>query len=241
MRPVLLALPLSLALGACSGGDTRSATTPRPSATVVPSTAAPSPTAVATTGAPSPTSSPTPAVRRAAIDGDVDGDGTPDAVKATTTLLTVTLSASGKRVTAPVHADSPAAPEVLGSTDVDRDGRAEVFVKTVQGASTGFATPYRFDGTALRELTLDGQPALLGFGGGAQHGDGFRCTDAGQIEVRKAEADQAGTTFTVELSVYRLSPTALVRVRTTTSTAAQGSAELEASYTIDCGSVGEGG
>lgn len=248
MRFHLGALPtaaLAVALvSGCSGEVTRTGSSPgeTPTATAA-STPAPTPTLAP---APTPTTAaPTAAAtvppRKKAADGDVDGDGQPDVVRATSTVLTVTLSASGRKVTAPVHADSPAAPEVLGSTDVDRDGFAEVFLKTTQGASTGFATPYRFDGTTLRELQLDGQPARLGFGGSVQHGDGFRCTDAGQVEVRKAEADDTGATYAVELTVYRLSPTSLVRVRTSTSMAKQGSPEVEASYTVDCGPVGEGG
>ena len=174
------------------------------------------------------------------MDGDVDGDGEPDAVKATAELLSVTLSGTGATVTAPVHADSPAAPEVLGSTDVDRDGFAEVFVKTVQGASTGFATPYRWDGKALHELQLDGSPAVLGFGGSTQHGDGFRCA-GGRIEVRKAEADGSGSTFTVTTTTYRLTAKELVKVSTSSTKAEQGSKEVDAAYALDCGSVGEGG
>ncbi len=239
MRPpvLVLVLPLTLLLTACSGGDQKVASTESPSPSVAPTTAAPTPTAVVST--PSPTASPTPAPKKAAIDGDVDGDGKPDAVKTTAERITVTLSTTGKQVTAPVHADSPAAPKVLGSKDVDRDGFAEVFVQTVQGASTSFATPYRFDGKVLRELQLDGQPALLGFGGSVQHGDGFRCTDQGLVEVRKAESS-TGTSYTVSLAVYRMTATSLVLVRSSSGTAPQGSPEVEAAYTIDCGSVGEG-
>ena len=236
MRRLLLA-PLLLA-AACSGDPSTVAPAPSTPAPVA-TTEAPSPTPEVTTPPPA-TSSPTPVPVKKAADGDVDGDGQPDAVKATAETLTVTLSGSGKVVTAPVHADSPAAPEVLGSTDVDGDGHAEVFLKTVQGASTAFATPYRYDGKALHELQLDGSPAVLGFGGSTQHGDGFRCT-AGRIEVRKAEADASGSSYTVTTTVLRLTATQLVRVRTSSTKAAQGSKEVDAAYALDCGSVGEGG
>jgi len=231
---------LALALSGCSGSVKTANQTATPTTTATVDTETPSPTTSPPSAIPSATPSASAQVRTPAIAGDVDGDGKPDAVKATADLLTVTLSKTGRRVTAPVHADSPAAPEVLGSTDVDRDGFAEVFLKTIQGASTGFATPYRFDGTSLRELQLDGQPALLGFGGSATHGDGFRCTDTGRLEVRKAEADQSGMTYTVTVNVYRLSSTSLVRLSSATSQAKQDSPEVRASYTIDCGSVGEG-
>ncbi len=245
-----LFLVLATSLAGCSGELSRTGSAP--STTLTPTTTptaptAPTPTSTTTPTPPptavsaAPTVSPSAKPRKRALDGDVDGDGEPDVVRATSTLITVTLSATNTKVTAPVHADSPAAPEVLGSTDVDRDGFAEVFLRTTQGASTSFATPYRYDGRSLRELQLDGQPTLLGFGGSAQHGDGFRCTDAGLVEVRKAEADSTGASYSVELTVYRLSATQLVRVRTSTTTAKQGSPEVEASYTVDCGSVGEGG
>ena len=243
MRRSLVAMPLVLLLAGCSGSDSTLPQAPAGSATVDP-TATAEPT-LSPTPAPEPTATPTPTPRattaspvpaKRAADGDVDGDGEPDRVTATAELLTVTLSGTGKKVTAPVHADSPAAPEVAGSTDVDRDGHAELFLQTVQGASTSFLTPYRFDGTTLRELQLGGQPALLGYGGSTQHGDGFRCTPEGRIEVRKAEA--AGDRFTVELTVYRLTATELRKVSGSTTTAAEGSPEVQAAYAADCGSVG---
>lgn len=239
------ALVLVLVLAGCSGHLTTADPSPSPSGTPLSTVLPPpsvNPTSPPASASPTPaastTATPTVAAVHPAADGDVDGDGKADAVRATAETLTVTLSGTGRTVTAPVHADSPAAPEVLGSTDVDRDGHAEVFLKTTQGASTAFATPYRFDGAVLHELQLDGRPALLGFGGSTQHGDGFRCT-GGRIEVRKAEA--SGSRYTVALTVYRLTPTALARVRTSSTTAREGSAEVQASYTVDCGSVGEGG
>lgn len=239
-RHRLLLVPVLL-VTACSGDPSTielpPTATPTVPPAVIPTTApTPTPSTAATSAAPSTTA--TSVVRAKAVDGDVDGDGKPDAVKATAERLTVTLSGSGRQVTAPVHADSPAPPEVLGSTDVDLDGFAEVFVKTVEGASTGFATPYRFDGKVLHELQLDGSPAVLGFGGSTQHGDGFRCA-GGRIEVRKAEAQ--GQSYKVDTTTYRLTTTALVQVSRSTTTAGEGSAEVAAAYALDCGSVGEGG
>ena len=241
----LLALAPLVLLAACSGsGPTLTAEDPTP--TPVATTDAPSPTAQPTTPAPTPTAivttaAPTPTKAVPAAPGDIDGDGEADAVKATATLVRVTLSGSGKVVTAPVHAESPAAPEVLGTADVDLDGRAELFLKTVQGASTSFATPYRYDGKVLREIQLDSSPAVLGFGGSTQHGDGFTCTPKGLIEVRQAVANGGGSTYTVTTTTYRLTATDLVKVRSTSTRAAQGSAEVEAAYALDCGAVGEGG
>lgn len=236
----LLALAPLVLLAACSGSDTPVLSL---SPTPVVTTDAPSPTAEPTTPAPTVTVAPTtPApTATAAAPGDLDGDGKADAVKASATLVRVTLSGSGKIVTAAVHADSPAAPEVLGTYDVDRDGRAELFLKTVQGASTSFATPYRYDGKVLHEIALNGSAAVLGFGGSAQHGDGFRCTPQGRIEVRSAVADGAGSTYTVTTTTYRLTASDLVKVSSGSTKAPLASPEVQAAYNLDCGSVGEGG
>jgi hypothetical protein len=205
---------------------------------VAATTAAPTPSSSASPTA-RPSASPTPSRIKPAIAGDVDGDGQPDTVRTTATLLTVVLSSTGKSVTAPIHADSPRKAPVLGSTDVDRDGFAEVFVQTGQGASTSFATPYRFDGTTLRELQVGGGPVQLGIGGGVTHGDGFQCTSAGQLVVRTAESPD-GKAYTVHTKVYRLTAQQLVLVRSSTTKAKQGDPIVQQSYSVDCGSVGEG-
>jgi len=198
--------------------------TPLPTLSLSPSPPAASPTT-------SPTTDPADA-------GDVDGDGTVDRISATATTLSVQLS-SGGTVTARVHTDSPRAPTVLGSYDVDRDGHAEVFLLTASGASTQFASVYRYDGATLRELLLGDEPAQLGIGGTVAHGDGFRCTPGGLLETRSAESED-GTTYSITTVAYRLSPTALVKVRTSTATARQGEPAVEAAYTVDCGGVSDG-
>ena len=197
------------------------------------------------TGTPSLTPAPTaataaPARKVPALDGDVDGDGKPDSIRTTATVLRVELSGTGTTVTAPIHAEAPRSAPVLGSKDVDHDGFAEVFLETAQGASTSFATPYRFDGKALRELQLDGGPVRLGIGGSVTHGDGFRCTPQGLLEVRSADSTD-GQAFTVHISLYRLAATQLVLVKSSTVHAKQGDPVVEDSYNVDCGSVGEGG
>lgn len=244
MRPLLLVVPAALLLSGCSGSSRAPEPTPTPTPSPTPSaTPAPVPTPSAT-AAPTPsrtavpTGSPTATPRRAAVDGDVDGDGRPDRISATDTVLTVVLSSTGRAVTAPVHAEAPRPAPVLGSHDVDGDGRSEVFVETAQGASTTFATPYRYDGTALRELSLDGMPARLGIGGSVTHGDGFRC--AGGLLVLLSAESSDGKAYTVRTSRYRLTATALVLVGSSTQKANQGSPAVEGSYAVDCGSVGDG-
>ena len=242
MRPLVLTLSVAVLLTGCSG--------PAPTADHGPAT--PLPTVDVTTGAPalSPaatsTASSTPSAtltaatrRKPALDGDVDGDGKKDSIRSTATVLTVELSGSGRTVTAAIHAEAPRSAPVLGSTDVDRDGYAEVFVETAQGASTTFVTPYRFDGTTLRELQLDGGPVRLGIGGSITHGDGFRCTSAGLLEIRSADSPD-GKAFTVHADLYRLGDTRLVLVRSSTTRAKQGDPAVEQSYNVSCGSVGGG-
>jgi hypothetical protein len=168
----------------------------------------------------------------------VDGDGRQDDVTATATRLTVVLSGGGT-VTAPVHADSPRAPQVLGSHDVDGDGHAEVFLLTASGASTQFASLYRYDGSTLSLVTLDGEDAQLGIGGTVTHGNGFRCAGSGLLEVRTATSDD-GTTYAISTTSYRLAGATLARVRTTRTTARQGDPAVQASYTVDCGGVSDG-
>lgn len=237
-RTALLVLPLLALATSCSSDDTRTASTPGPTASATASPTpgtSPAPTASAVTAGP--TADPTPTGRRVpALHGDVDGDGTKDAVRASAELLTVDLS-SGGTVTAPVHAESPRSAPVLGYADIDRDGRSEVFLETAEGASTQFVTPYRFDGKALHELQLEDGPARLGMGGSVTHGDGFRCP-GGRLEVLRSDS-QDGTTYTVHITTYRLGATELVMVSTTRKQAKQGDPLVEASYRPDCGSVGD--
>jgi hypothetical protein len=221
-RTLLLASVLTLALSGCSDDGTPVAD---PTATSTPSPVASitaSPTESPTPGpTPSATQSPTAAPTRGpAKDGDVDGDGR--------------IS-----VAAPVTADDPSVVEVLGSYDVDRDGRAEIFLRTVQGASTAFATPYRFDGKGLYELTIDEEPARLGYGGSVTHGDGFSCGSGGRIVQRSATARDDGSTYDVTAVTYRLTRDALVETRRQTSVATQDSDELAAAYQLACGGVSD--
>jgi hypothetical protein len=234
MHRTLLVVPLLLVAG-CSGSSDQA--TPEPTATFT------LPTPDATTEAPTPTASPTPSPTATArtvpaADGDVDGDGQRDVIQPSATVLKVTLSSTGKVVTAPVHAESPRPAALLGTADVDRDGRAEIFLQTAEGASTEFATPYRFDGTSLKELQLDGGPARLGIGGSVTHGDGFRCLPSGLLEIRQAESTD-GNTFTVRADRYAIVGVQLVLRSSSTGKGAQGSPSVESAYNADCGTVGD--
>jgi hypothetical protein len=231
--PVLL---LALTLTGCAGGNHTAEPSPTFSPpTVETETPTPSHT-LSATASPTPSATPTAARRIPALNGDVDGDGTKDSVRATADLLTVDLSGGGT-VTAPVHADSPRSAPVLGYADIDRDGRSEIFLETAEGASTQFATPYRYDGKVLHELQLDEGPARLGIGGSVTHGDGFRCT-RGKLQILSSDSAD-GTTYTVHVDTYSVGRTTLVLVSSTTQHAKQGDPLVDASYRPDCGSVGD--
>lgn len=242
-RAALLAL--LLLVPACGDdGDPTSAA--RVSTTVGPSdapSAEPSPTPAAASPSPqaSParaTTAPAPRPKGPAAQGDVDGDGEPDLVTVDENLA-VELSGSGRTVASAFETDT--SPVTSGVEDIDRDGRAEVFLRTGQGASTTFLTPFRYDGSRFAPLTLDGQQVKLGIGGSATHGDGFSCTEAGTLVVRSASSDD-GTTFTVTETTYRIDGHALVQTGRTTATAnGMDDPRVGAAYLVDCRSVGEGG
>lgn len=181
-----------------------------------------------------------PPVSRAAapaFSGDVDGDGEPDAVTVGEQVL-VRLSGDGRTVTAPVLADTPAVG--AGAQDVDRDGRAEVFVRTARGSSTTFLTPYRWDGTTFAPLLLDGQPARLGLGGSATHGEGFSCTEDGQLVVRTALRQDTGR-WDLSTTTYEVAGHVLTGVdRSDEADVAEDDPRVGGSYLVDCRSVGEG-
>ena len=247
MRPypsTLIALAL---LTACSSGP--STPTARVSDGTSPTpTAAASRTPDATAAAPSSTAraaSPgTPSASPRAIpaaQGDVDGDGEPDEITYEGGTAVVVLSGGGTvraSTDADIEADDPV---TSGVEDLDRDGRAEVFVQVGRGASTGFLLVLRYDGTRLAPLTMNSRPRLLAFGGSATHGDGFSCTDTGRLIVRSAASDD-GQAYALSTVTYRVRGSVLAETaRTTTTANGMDDPAVAAAYVVDCRSVGEGG
>lgn len=176
-----------------------------------------------------------------AAQGDVDGDGEPDEITYEGSEAVVALSDGGV-LRAGVEADiAPEDPVTAGVEDLDRDGRAEVFVKVGQGASTGFLLVLRHDGTRLAALQRDGAPLLLAYGGSATHGDGFSCTDAGTLLVRSASSDD-GKAYGLQTVTYRVRGDAVVETgRTSATGTGMDDPAVAAAYVVDCRSVGEGG
>ena len=200
--------------------------------------AAPARSAPSTT-APSASGPRTPA--EPAAQGDVDGDGEPDEITYEAGEAVVALSGGGV-LRAGVEADiAPEDPVTAGVEDLDRDGRAEVFVKVGQGASTGFLLVLRYDGTRLAALQREGAALLLAYGGSATHGDGFSCTDAGTLLVRTASSDD-GKAYVLQTVTYRVRGDAVVETgRTSATGTGMEDPAVAAAYVVDCRSVGEGG
>ncbi|MCW2678964.1 MAG: hypothetical protein JWM62_365 [Frankiales bacterium] len=251
MRRTALLVPLLLLPACGDDGVTvertsaleRQSTPTAAAPTATPTTPAkPTPEPAATKAAnpkPSPATAPSKAPLKTAAQGDVDGDGTPDEVSVDENLA-VALSGNGRTIASRFQTDT--APQVSGSEDVDRDGRAEVFLRTGQGSSTSFLTPFRYDGRTFAPLTLDGEQVKLGVGGSATHGDGFSCTDTGRLVVRSASSDDDGASFTVTTTTYRVDGHRLVQTKRSTAQA-QGMDDprVGEAYLVDCRSVGEAG
>ena len=204
-----------------------------PEPPTAPTRSAPSTTAPAATGPRLPA--------EPAAQGDVDGDGEPDEITYEAGEAVVALSGGGV-LRAGVEADiAPEDPVTAGVEDLDRDGRAEVFVKVGQGASTGFLLVLRYDGTRLAALQREGAPLLLAYGGSATHGDGFSCTDAGTLLVRTASSDD-GKAYALQTVTYRVRGDAVVETgRTSATGTGMEDPAVAAAYVVDCRSVGEGG
>ncbi|MDT7537596.1 MAG: hypothetical protein QOI82_1181 [Actinomycetota bacterium] len=154
------------------------------------------------------------------------------------TQVSVTLSGGGT-VTAPIVESDVPKPLVSGLHDLDLDGRNEIWVETARGASTSFVQAYRYDGKTLKELTFDGGHIRFGIGGSVTHGDGFTCTDNGQLVVSTAESND-GKSYRVHDVSYRVSGFTLIRLLETFATASSmDDPRVRAAYQVECGSVGE--
>jgi hypothetical protein len=153
----------------------------------------------------------------AAIDGDVDGDGRVDSVSFLRQGILRIRYATGATDT--VSFDAPlASPEVpvrlLGIVDADRDGRAEVFVRTGAGAYTQLATVFRYVDGHLRLVILDGHQSELRYGGSVRNSESWTCRPPAAPIVQWSGESNDGSTFTGTLSSYRLVGATLELVRT---------------------------
>ncbi|WP_052710755.1 VCBS repeat-containing protein [Pseudofrankia sp. DC12] len=226
--------------GPSSGGSTRPGTSTGPS--VGPSG---QPSGVTTSTGPVHTTAsstdggslarPTP-VAWPAKPGDIDGDGTVDAVHASGTSVQVTLSRGGAaRVTLP--AGSTAGPST--ALDLDDDGFAELIVQT--GAGSGVTTYALARYLAPQEMQVVApppQPERLAAGtSGATAGWGFACVSAG-VQFVVGTSSDSGQTF--QVTTVTLKPTLtggwVQQGDPTTSTMAASVATP--SFVAHCGSLG---
>lgn len=236
-------LLLLAALVGCGDEPVTTGARPSPAVPGLSPSASPVPSPAPSPPRPSPAAaSASPSVARVvpAAQGDVDGDGSPDEIAYQGVEAVVVLS-GGSTVRASTAADIDGEePVTAGVEDLDRDGRAEVFVQVGQGASTGFLLVLRYDGRTLAPLTVDGAPRLLAYGGSATHGDGFACAPDGSLVVRSATSED-GEAYALETVTYRVQGRALVETGRDSGTA-QGMDDpaVGAAYVMDCRSVGEG-
>jgi len=185
------------------------------SATSGPATATGGPAAA--TGA-APNGSATAEARRA-IDGDVDGDGRPDKLTVTGGKLAVRYSAGGTD-SAAFEAGDATSVRVLGASDADSDGHAEVFVQVDQAASQQVSTVFRYAGGHLRLVTLDGQQARMAYGGSTGFVASWACRPASAPGAALATAAGPSTgpnVYRLTVTYYRFDGSRLVLQRSRTN------------------------
>jgi hypothetical protein len=137
---------------------------------------------------PGPATSVTPTPPPGARVGDVDGDGRPDSAHVvplskgdlnTKFLLVVQMTRLGIQkipfTAAPSGKMPPTGPRVVGSVDVDSDGRAEIFVMVDSGAATQFWTIFKLVNDRVTRVTTSGGPLQLSVGGSVMDNSGFSC------------------------------------------------------------------
>lgn len=112
-------------------------------------------------------------VAKPAAEGDVDGDGTPDQISVDGSTVVVQASTAGAMSVA-VPSELPV--EVVGRTDVDGDGYADVWVKTDQVGLMSVVTLLHSTG---KTLTI--APLALPYGGGVEAYHLLSCDQQGAI------------------------------------------------------------
>jgi hypothetical protein len=147
---------------------------------------------------------------RPALDGDVDGDGRVDAVSFPAPGTLRVRYAAGGTDTVAFEAWPQDAVALLGIVDTDRDGYAEVVVRTAAGVSTEFASLFRYVDGRLAVVTLNGKQASLAYGGSVRHFDYWGCEPGGRI-VQWSGMTEDGVVYPGTLTTFRLSGTTLVQ------------------------------
>jgi hypothetical protein len=159
-----------------------------------------------------------------ARDGDVDGDGQADQIVLPEPgTVRVRYSAGGSQ-DVQFETDSAVEPILLGVVDADWDGHAEVFIRAIAGASTKFASLFRYTDGRLQLVTLNGGQALLGYGGTVTHQDSWTCRPPQTPILTWTGTSSDGRTFHGIQTSYQFRGAALIMVssrpRTVTLTGA---------------------
>ncbi|HEX4866446.1 MAG TPA: hypothetical protein VFV32_02345 [Acidimicrobiales bacterium] len=182
---VALAIALGALAGGCGGDDDVHATTTTAESTTT--TAAPEVTAgptttVSTTPPCGAVSVPATATEVTELEGEVDGDGRPDALR---TFLVGDVWHLQVEVAAGGGADLDLATSdaggvgLVGGADVDGDGRDEIWARVGSGASATILGLARYDACALVRVTIAGSPADLPVGGSVGSAAGVECRSSG--------------------------------------------------------------
>jgi hypothetical protein len=146
-----------------------------------------------------------------ARDGDIDGDGRVDRVSLSAPGVLHVRYASGDTDDVRFRADAgPVGPAVLGAVDADWDGHAEVFVRSASGASTEFASLFRYTGGRLRLVTTDGGQAQLAYFGSAGNQSSWACRPPRTPIVTWTGTTTDGSTYLGTETSYRFDGAALV-------------------------------
>jgi hypothetical protein len=149
----------------------------------------------------------------ASADGDVDGDGRADTITFPAPGRLYIAYATGKTETVGFDvADGYTDVALLGAVDADQDGHAEIFVRTGSGASTQFATVFRYFSGHLAVVTLDGKQSGLAYGGTVTHQDSWACRPPAEPVLTWSGTSTDGQTFTGTARSYRFDGFVLARI-----------------------------
>ncbi|WP_248840746.1 FG-GAP repeat domain-containing protein [Frankia sp. AgKG'84/4] len=161
-----------------------------------------------------------PPATRPARDGDVDGDGRSDTLSVAGGQRLVAHYSGGGSDSVVLRAGDRAGLRVLGAADADSDGHAEVFVQLDQAASQQLTTVFRYVDGHLRQVSLNGQPATLPYGGSTGYVTSWSCRPASSPGTALATAAGPSTgpnVYALTLTYYRFDGERLVPLRSTTA------------------------
>ncbi len=157
---------------------------------------------------------------RPASDGDVDGDGQSDALSVVDGPRLVARYSGGGSDSVALRTADRTSVRVLGAADADSDGHAEVFVQLDQAASQQLTTVFRYVDGHLRQVTLNGQPATLPYGGSTGYVTSWACRPASSPRAALATAagpSSAPNVYALTLTYYRFDGERLVSLRSRTA------------------------